>query len=539
VSRLPNFGIIAALLRAQWLSTRLFRGRGSVFSWAIGAVWYGVWTVLALVVQDLTASASSQQLERGLAPTLFFVFAYWQLSPLVSASLGTSLDFRKLLVYPISHNTLFAAEVSLRLTTGAEMLLILCGLAIGLLRSGELAGVSAPRILIALGGFTAFNLLLSAGLRNLLERLLGRRYVRETVVLGIVMLTTLPRLILASGMRLGRLRDVLSATTYAAWPWAAASGWALGRGPVVSALILSGWLTAVYLFSRRQFERTLQYDAQAARANENALAGQVRWTETLSHLLSRCLPEPISPLVQKELHTIGRSPRFRMVFLMGCSFSLLVWLPLVLGRGRSGTVAAHFLALVAAYSLTMLGQVSYWNAFGFDRAAAQLYFCMPVPFAAVLAAKNIASMVFILLEVAAIAGVSYLFRAPVTLQAVWEAFLVTLVAALYMFAVGNLSSVYYPRPIDPDRVSQGGAASRFQVLLFFLYPLALLPVGLAYLARYAFASPAAFYLVLAFAAAIGAGIYRIALDSAVAAAASRREEMLTALTTGAGPILSD
>src|SRR5581483_1636623 len=102
-----------------------------------------------------------------------------------------------------------------------------------------------------------------------------------------------------------------------------------------------------------------------------------------------------------------------MVFLMGCSFSLLVWLPLVLGRGRSGTVAAHFLALVAAYSLTMLGQVSYWNAFGFDRAAAQLYFCMPVPFAAVLAAKNIASMVFILLEVAAIAGVSYLFRAPV------------------------------------------------------------------------------------------------------------------------------
>ena len=63
-----------------------------------------------------------------------------------------------------------------------------------------------------------------------------------------------------------------------------------------------------------------------------------------------------------------------------------------------------------------------------------------------------------------------------------------------------------------------------------------MPVGLAYLARYAFASEAAFFAVLAVDAAIGAVVYKLSLDSAVAAAEQLKEQIVTALSRGDGPI---
>jgi ABC-2 type transport system permease protein len=108
-----------------------------------------------------------------------------------------------------------------------------------------------------------------------------------------------------------------------------------------------------------------------------------------------------------------------------------------------------------------------------------------------------------------------------------------------MLALGNISSVQYPRGLNPERVSQGGASSRFQALILVLYPMSLLPVLLAYLARYAFKSDLAFYLVLAFAAVIGAALYWIAMDSAVATAILHRERIIRDLSGADGPITSD
>ena len=39
--------MIAAILRAQWLSLRPFR-RGAVFTVITALIWYGFWTVLAV-----------------------------------------------------------------------------------------------------------------------------------------------------------------------------------------------------------------------------------------------------------------------------------------------------------------------------------------------------------------------------------------------------------------------------------------------------------------------------------------------------------
>jgi ABC-2 type transport system permease protein len=71
-----------------------------------------------------------------------------------------------------------------------------------------------------------------------------------------------------------------------------------------------------------------------------------------------------------------------------------------------------------------------------------------------------------------------------------------------------------------------------------IYPIAFLPAGLAYLARWAFDSQIAFFAVLAVDMLIGLVIYRIALDSAVADAERLKEKMVTDLSAGEAPIAS-
>ena len=51
---------------------------------------------------------------------------------------------------------------------------------------------------------------------------------------------------------------------------------------------------------------------------------------------------------------------------------------------------------------------------------------------------------------------------------------------------------------------------------------------IAYLARYAFSSGVAFYLVLSVAAGLGAVVYGVAMDSATEAAGRRKEQKLLA-----------
>jgi ABC-2 type transport system permease protein len=102
-----------------------------------------------------------------------------------------------------------------------------------------------------------------------------------------------------------------------------------------------------------------------------------------------------------------------------------------------------------------------------------------------------------------------------------------------------MASVNYARPLNAENVSRGGSSGRAQGLLLLFYPLALLPVALAYLARWALNSELAFFAVLAIAAAIGGVVYWVGLDSAVTAARVKREPLMMALTQGEGPVASE
>ncbi|HLI85506.1 MAG TPA: hypothetical protein VKV17_16445 [Bryobacteraceae bacterium] len=538
--------MIAAILRAQWLSMRRAGRRGGA-AWSVitACLWYGFWCSVAVGISGMARAAGAPGLQKGLPLAFLLVFLYWQIMPVVSASLGASLDMRKLLLYPVPRHKLFFIEVLLRLTTGGEMLLVLTAGAIGLLLNPRLGRPFA--ILVSVLLWVAFNALLAAGWRRLLERLLARRRVREILVFLIVIATALPRMLLVFEVRprsfswLEAIGGAAGPSWAAALPWAAAADFILGRHAVAGLVAILLWPVAAAWFGRAQFERSLRYDAMAAQATPSAAPGRgISWTERLFRLPARLFRDPLAAVVEKELRSLARTPRFRMVFVMGFAFGLMVWAPLAWSREeRNGWLAQNLLVVVSNYALLLLGQVTYWNCFGFDRSATAIYLAAPQPIRVVLIGKNIASLIFVYLELAILSAVTEALRLTARAGQLLETLVVVGISALYLLGFGNISSVQYPRALKPERVSQGGASSRFQALVFILYPLALAPVVLAYLARYALASDWAFSIVLAGAAALGAFVYRLGLDSAVRAATLHRERLLAGLSGGEGPIASD
>jgi ABC-2 type transport system permease protein len=197
---------------------------------------------------------------------------------------------------------------------------------------------------------------------------------------------------------------------------------------------------------------------------------------------------------------------------------------------------SNYLTAISVYSLLLLSEACFWNSFGFDRSAAQIYFLAPVPFSRVLIGKNLTALIFITLEIGTIAIVCGLLGMPMSPMALLESFAVAGVISIFLLSAGNLLSVRQPRGVNPASSFRTGAANRLQAILFVVYPIAFVPAGLAFLARYALNSQAAFFAVLAFDALIGLVFYKIALDSAVETAERLKEKIVAALSRGDGPI---
>jgi len=538
--------MIAAILRAQFLSMRPGSSRGFGLGLVSAFFWYGFWLFVSLVGGVFAAHAPAGLLRSSLPLGFMGVCIYWQAMPVLSASMGSSLDLRKLLVYPAPHEKLFQVELLLRVTNSLEMLMVLTGAVIGLLRNPASGGVADFASLAgAVVAFVLFNLFLASGTRSLLERLLARRKVREVVALILALMWVTPRFLMMTGARPTWLTGASEAMRSFGWPWSAAAHAAIGFGESAGGMALSwlslcAWVGLAAWFGRTQFERNLRYDTLAAQATplKPVSTRARRWSERFYRMPALLWRDPLAAIVEKELRTLMRSPRFRLVFVMGFTFGLMFWLPMVLRRNAShpGFLARNFLVIVCVYAMTLIGQVTYWNCFGIDRSAAIFYFAAPQPISRTLLGKNIACLFFLYLEAAVLTVLTLAVRVNFSLGQAVETFVVIGVCAMYVMALGNISSVHYPRALTPERVGHSGGGNRAQAMVAMFYPVVLLPVGLAYLARYAFESEVAFAAVLAMAAVIAAIFYWIAMDSAVKAAAARRQLILEELSRGDGPV---
>ena len=503
---------------------------GLAFTILVGIVWYGIFTAAAIGAAFLMSQRSEMAtIARILPGGLMLVYLYWLALPMLLASKGSSLELSKLLVYPIPPAEFFRLEMLLRLSSGIEPLILVTGAFAGLCLNRAVPPW-APLSLIVFLLFTLFSV---TALHDVIGRLMMRKGVREIVGLLFVLVVALPQLVLTRGnpahlVRAGQI------TSWSGWPWTAAALLAEGQGRPLDFAVLLAWVAAAYVFGRRQFERTLTFDATAASSTRRVKTARgMEWFYSWPNMLFR---DPIAALVEKELRFLTRASRFRMVFVMGFSFGLIIWWPIAFGHQQQSWMGSNFITVVSLYAVLLLSDVLFWNAFGFDRHAAQFYFAVPVRLQTVLIAKNIAAGFFVLLETTIAMAVCALLRLPITPMHVAEAYAATLVASLLLLGIGNLTSFYSPRAIDPTRALRSARSGRIQGLMLVVYPVVGLPLFLAYAARYAFDSEAAFFGVLALATIFAAITYKIAMDSAVEMAETKKESILAALGQGHGPV---
>src|SRR5579872_2352040 len=211
-----------AIVWAQWRTALNFYPRAGV-AWTaiIGAVWYGFWLLTSFAASRLAANPANLSLLHAALPgTLLIVLLYWQVVPLLMAATGASLELRKLQAYPIPISQLFGIDVLLRLTSGIEMVLLMMGIAAGIVMNPALPKWAA----LAFAPYVVFNLFLAVGVRDLLLRMMARKRFREIVIFLLVMCAALPQLLLTRGDSSNlRVLGSIATDSWAGWPWTASA----------------------------------------------------------------------------------------------------------------------------------------------------------------------------------------------------------------------------------------------------------------------------------------------------------------------------
>ena len=526
---------LAAIVWAQYRSiwNRLPRKRlGHVLMSLLVLLWYGLYAGLGVELAMFLPLMPVVLLQKWLPAILLGIFLYWQLIPLFTFSTGWSLQLDKLQIYPISEAGLFWMEVLLRFTNSPEMILVLLGVLVGLIRHPYLHAASALFLLL----YLPFNLLLSLAIREIFVQAFHRNRRRELLALLLIAIAVAPQFLLQSGLRSDMRARLLAVAHLKFAPWQETARLSVGPFSWTALLLLGLWSGAVYLLARWQFHKalTLEDSFSASTRRDN---GQRR-LQLGFDFISRLLRDPFGAIVQKELQSLPRMPRFRVMFAMACFFGVIVFLPASMNAHRHGAdfMSEHFLSVVNLYGLLLLSDILFLNVLGLDRSAVQLYFAAPVSLADVIRAKNLVAILFLGLQSLMALALAAVLRVPVTLSSIGETAGVTSVAAVFCLSIGNLCSVMMSRPIDPRQTLRKQAGGRVQLWFLFCSIGLALVIGFAFLAQWALQREWVLGAVLALELGIGIVVYWIALESAVERALRCREQIIDALTKESAPV---
>jgi ABC-2 type transport system permease protein len=531
---------LGAILWAQFRIVRNHLPRtnlGAVLGWLLSLLWYGMYAVIGAGLAIFLPRVPIPVLHERLPSGLLAIFFYWQVVPLLTFSTGWSLQLNKLQVYPISRNTFFGLETLLCLSTAPEMILVLTGAFIGLLLHPYVPAL-APLLLLL---YIPFNLFLSLAIRQLILHSFAGKRVRELLTILLISIGVLPQLLLHSQSAQRLVTHTLRISEGRGTPWREVAMLSSGPVSILSLGIILLWILSVYFLAQWSFQKIFN-EQQSVGGTASKLRSEAR-PRGKSSLLQRAfelpghvLRDPTAALLEKELRSLLRMPRFRVMFGMACIFGILIFIPMTFRGSGTGFVANNFLPMVSLYGLLLLGDVLIWNVFGFDRYAAQLYFVAPVRFETVLKAKNLASVVFIMLQTAIVCVFVAALRMVITPLSVINAFAASAVAAVFFLGIGNLTSVAIPKPMNPAETFRKQSSGKMQ-LSFFATTLGMfLLLGSAFAARWALQTNWALLGVLAFEFVIGLIVYHIATESAVERGIQERERILDELLKSVSPI---
>jgi ABC-2 type transport system permease protein len=537
-------GALNQVVAVAWAQARTMRnhlpriGLARILISGLSLLWYGLYAGLATA---LAVGLPSVQLPALLdwAPVAFLgIFLFWQVVPLFTLSSGWSLELKKLQIYPVTPRALFGIEVLLRLTSAPEMVIVLIGASIGLLRHPHtpLLGGFAPILFIPL------NLFLSLAVRELILHSFERNRFRELFAVLLISLAVLPQILFRTTFGERSAPYFLAVARYWLGPWQQVSRLSLEPFSLFPLSLLVAWSTLFYFLASWQFRRSL--------LAEDAFPGLIltQPSDTGRFRLQRIIDwpaqffrDPAAALMEKELRTLVRTPRFRVAFGMACVFSVLIFIPMTLQSGHRHNnpfVTHNFLTVVSLYGLLLLSDVLIFNVFGLDRAASQLYLVTPISLKTVLLVKNLVAGIFVLAQILTVLVFASIIHRSASVFDTVTAIASSLVVALFFVDMGNLSSVMMPRPIDPAQTFRRQAGGKMQLWFLGASLSMFLLVGFALLAGWALATNWAIVAVLVLEFSIGLIVYRISLHSATERAMRDRERILDELSKNAAPISS-
>ncbi len=527
-------------MRAQiatilWAQIRMMRnhlpliGFGSLVGNALTALWYALVLTAGVGLAVGLPYLPGDRLVEYLGPALLGVCLVWQFVPLFTLSTGWSLQLNKLQVYPVPTRALFGIEVLLRVTATPELLILLLGATMGLLRHRALPPVAPASILL----LVPINLLLSLSIRELLLHSFKRNRFREIFSVLVISLALAPQILLRTTARDVSSRYILTAGNVALTPWKATAHLASGQGRLPDFIAVAVWLGLTYLLARWFFARSLRVEDGPQSAASAGDQSEAR-TSRASRFWERLFGDPTAAMVQKEMQSLLRMPRFRVAFGMACVFSVVILLPMANNASRAGVhfLSHNFLPFVAVYGLLILSDSLILNVFGTDRSAVALYFIAPVSMKTVIRAKNITAVLFIAVQSVVATLAAGLFSRNSGVLEMLTALGAVVVVGLFFLCVGNMTSVLLARPTDPRQTMRKAAGGKMQLWLLLCMAGMVLLLGAGYLAQWALGAVWAFFVVLAIELGLGLVFYFVALDSAIEHADRDREKLIDALSRG-------
>lgn len=528
-------GQLLAIIWAQFRITRNHFPRtsfGTLLSWCVSGLWYLMFVVIAMLTARALQHVPAEYLDLALSSGLFAIFVYMQVVPLVTMSTGWSLEIDKLEAFPLRTNTLFLVEVVLRFTSAPEMLLLLCGAFAGLLLRTDIFPL-APFFLLL---YIPFSLLLQLAIRDFILHSFRRNRFREVLTVLLLAVALLPQLLIRERTIHLLKPYAMRIANGAAAPWHQIAVLSLGKGSFYAFAAVLGWNLVAGFLARRQFMKSLRRENAFRSA---PLFSKTRRTSDIISLLTGHLSDPFAALVEKELRTLVRMPRIRVVFGMACVFSTLVFLPLALDASEKSFIAQNSLPVTSLYGLLLLSDALLLNIFGFDHTAAQLYFATPPAISLVIRAKNLAAILLVALQSLAVPLLAMLFHMPVSGVSLLAGLLSSAAVTVFLLSAGNMLSVYMPRPIDPQSAFRKQGGTRVQLWLLLCTVGMFLLIGFAFFARWATDQEWVLPAILSFELLVGLLIYRISLESTLEHMRLTQERILADLSRSVSPLSSD
>ncbi len=369
------------ILAILWAQSRVSRNHfrrttaGAVVMGIVTTIWYAMFAALGLLAALAIPELPVGMLHQGLPVALLGIFLYNQTVPLFTLSTGWSLQINKLQAYPIRESALFSLEVLLRVSTTPEFLIVILGGVIGLARRPDVPVWAALSLFL----FIPFNLLLQLAAREFILHAFERNRFREIITILMVSIGVLPQILIRTSLGIKLKPYFLAFAVGQGTPWKSTAALSLGQAPLTNFLVIAVWTVMTLLLARWQFAAGLKQSDDAFRGGSAAKSDQKENGAPFLDSIANLFQDPVAAVVQKELRSLLRMPRFRVALGMACVFSSAFLFPMLVfdGSAHNGFIRQNFFPFANLYALLLLSDVLLLNIFGTDRGAAQLYFLTP------------------------------------------------------------------------------------------------------------------------------------------------------------------